>query len=52
MKCGSFIVTFFRPTTRMSSKLDDAIDQEKGIAMREDLLDRLNVENGHLVPQL
>src|SRR5688572_128058 len=30
----------------------NAVDQQERVAMRKDLLDRLNVENGHLVPQL
>ena len=50
-KNGSFAVTFFTPTMLLVDlEIDDLVDQEERIPVREDLLDRVDVEDDALLP--
>ena len=49
---GSLAVTFLMPTIRSGSNSSDRVDQQEGVAMRENLPNRVDVEQWHAVPLL
>ena len=46
-KNGSLSVTFLMPTMRSGFHFHDAVDQQKGVAMRQNRADLVDIQNGH-----
>ena len=44
MKKGSLTVTFLMPTTRSGFQFLNAVDQQKRVAMRQDLADGVDIQ--------
>jgi hypothetical protein len=46
-KNGSLWVTFLMPTIALGFQFDDAIHQQNGIPVRQDVPDFVDIQNGH-----